>query len=64
MDILGDTMDVLGVAMDDPEVAMGVQWDGGSVETSPRMSRGSKASDGASPYESREQPKGVPGWWS
>ena len=31
---------------------------------SPKMSRGGEASDGASPCESREQIRGVPGWWS
>ena len=40
------------------------RWDGASVEASPRMSQGGEASDGASPCESRGQPKGVPGWWS
>ena len=38
------------------------QWGGASVGTSPRMFRGGKASDGASPYKSRGQLKRVPGW--
>ena len=57
-------MGVPGVAMDDPRVAMGVPWCGASVGTLPRMSWGGEASDGASPCESKEQPRGVPGWWS
>ena len=38
------------------------RWGGGSVEASPRMSQGDEASDGASPYESRRQTKGILGW--
>ena len=34
------------------------------VGASPEMSWGGEASDGASPYESRRQPRGVLGWWS
>ena len=57
-------MGVLGVAMDDPRVAMGVPVGGASVGASPRVSRGGEASDGASPCESRGQTRGVPGRWS
>ena len=32
-----------------------------SVRASPRVSRGDKASDGALPCESKDQPRGVPG---
>ena len=39
------------------------QWDGASVGASPKVSRGGEDSDGASPYESRGQARGVPGWW-
>ena len=39
-------------------------WGGASVVSSPRVSWGGEASDGASPYESRRQPRGVLGWWS
>ena len=38
------------------------RWDGASVGASPRLSRGGEASDGALPYESRGQNRGVPGW--
>ena len=64
MGVLEDTMGILGVAMDDPEVAMGVSVDGASVEALPRVSRGGEASNGASPCESRGKARGVPGWWS
>ena len=37
------------------------RWDGASVGASPRVSRGGEASNGASPCESREQPRGVLG---
>ena len=57
-------MGVLGVAMDDPGIAMGVPMGGTSVGASPRVFQGGEASDGASPCESREQPRGVSGWWS
>ena len=40
------------------------RWDGTSVGASPRVSQCGEASDGASPYESRGQPRGIPGWWS
>ena len=40
------------------------RWGGARVGASPRVSRGGEASDGASPCESREQPRGIPGWWS
>ena len=40
------------------------RWGGASFEASQRVSRGGEASDGASPYESRGQARGVPGWWS
>ena len=40
------------------------RWGGARVETSPRVSRGGEASDGASPCESRGQTRGVAGWWS
>ena len=40
------------------------RWGGASVGASPRVSRGREASDGASPCESKRQPKGVLGWWS
>ena len=38
------------------------RWGGASVGASPRVPRGGEASDGASPCESREQARGVPGW--
>ena len=38
------------------------RWGGASIGASPRVSWGSEASDRASPYESRVQPRGVPGW--
>ena len=40
------------------------RWGEASIEASPRVSRGGEASDGASPCESREQARGVLGWWS
>ena len=40
------------------------RWGEASVGTSPRVSRGGEISNGASPCESRDQPKGVSGWWS
>ena len=39
------------------------RWGGVSVEASPRVSRGGEASDGASPCESWDQSRGVPGCW-
>ena len=38
------------------------RWDGASVGASPKVFQGGEASDGASPYESRWQARGVPGW--
>ena len=64
MGILRDTIGVPKVAIDDPGVAMGVPMGGASVGASSRVSQGGEASDGASPCESRGQPRGVPGWWS
>ena len=40
------------------------RWYKASVVASPRVSHGGEASDGASPYESKRQSRGVPGWWS
>ena len=39
------------------------RWGGSSVGASPRVSRGGEASDGVSSCESREQTRGVVGWW-
>ena len=38
------------------------RWGGASVGASSRVSWGGEANDGASPCESREQTRGVPGW--
>ena len=40
------------------------RWSGASVEASSRVSWGGEANDGASPCESRGQPREVAGWWS
>ena len=40
------------------------RWGGASARALPRVSLGGEASDGASPYESKRQPRRVPGWWS
>ena len=64
MDVSRDTMDVLGVAMDNLGVAIGVLVGWSLCWASQRVSRGGEASDGASPCESREQLRGVLGWWS
>ena len=40
------------------------EWGGASVKTLPRVSWGGEASNGASPFESKEQPKGILGWWN
>ena len=45
-----------------PRNTMGVLWGGASVGASPRVYQGGKASDKASPCESRGQPREVPGW--
>ena len=39
-------------------------WDEASVGASPRVSWSGEASDGASPCESKRQPRGVSEWWS
>ena len=40
------------------------RWGGASVGAFLRVSRGGETNDGASPCESRGQPRGVLGWWS